>query len=198
MIYDNIVIKNYRKHSKTLSTLEKELDELGKIYFIKEGYCYGGLSSNYTIIKEDEIRSDKNNFLNNILDFTNNHGTVLFKDGVKVATCNPNAYRSIIDLYLLSKTYFPDTTLKEVYNALLSNPIYLFNHCRYIDRVVYYEDEEYYSDLESDNYDGEYGDNFTHTINLMDELGTRVEKIFHINSEDDCNRICERVEYKLI
>lgn len=55
-----------------------------------------------------------------------------------VVTCYPKRYRSLVDIFLIAKTYFPDVTLEQVASAILYYPYLCTGICSTLRRRVYF------------------------------------------------------------
>lgn len=130
---------------------------------------------------------DKEYFLKNIFSFTNNYHTYLInKEKEIISVCCADAYRSILDLYLLTKTYFKDTTLREVYTSILSNPDVGGHRCQDVDRIVYANDLDRFVDYDDDIFE----------MDFEDELGVGIYKKM-VLEYDDYYVICTGVDYSI-
>ena len=102
---------------------EKEVEVLNSEIGLK-------LDSGFVHNKEESLKD----FIKNlIVSYFNKHKT-LNEDGV--VYCGKGKYRSLIDIFLVSKHYYPNTTLEEVRNTLLTFDI-AGHVCWDINRRVY-------------------------------------------------------------
>lgn len=82
---------------------------------------------------------DFKNFIANLIFILNTHYTL---DHLNNVYCNPNKLRSLGDLFLITKQYFPEITLKEVMKELAFNvveKIYTVIWCPDIKKRVFFK-----------------------------------------------------------
>lgn len=190
MKYEDIIVKNNDQIPTDFKEVEKILNDLGEMWLVKNSLYFGKIE-NPGELKIVKIDVNKDTFLETVISYTNKYVTILVKDDVIVDTCYSEASRSIVDIYLLLKTYFPDTTLQEVYDSVLGNENCVFQYCGTIQRVVYYLVCQY--DFEC-LYDDD--DNCIEEFEATDELGNRVFKQFFLTGNYS-NYEINGVEYKL-
>lgn len=89
----------------------------------------------FSLTEHDDCLED---FIHNFLVRYNSvHGTSTAGD-ISGIQCHPNRLRSLVDIFLISKYYFPDCTLESVKDALYANSDVLsINVCSTIKRRVY-------------------------------------------------------------
>jgi hypothetical protein len=103
-------------------------------------------------------------------------------------TTRPDAHRSLIDIFLICKHYFPDCKLKQVKKWLLDQPDLYSHICITIDRRVYNTLPENYNPnvQEYTIADSEDLDEFSYSLTQLDvnEFG-EIKSIVRIDSGED-------------
>lgn len=114
-----------RVPGKTWEEKEKEILKTYKPLALKD----------YQLTENDENLED---FIHNFLMVYNQKYPTVSQNNRDVNQCRRGAHRSLIDIFLVSKYYFPDCTLEEVKNALYSNGENLvYQTCSTVNRRVY-------------------------------------------------------------
>ena len=139
MVYQDIITGNRIIKCKTIKEIEDKIRDLGNMWLTRNETSYGKfLSSEIDRILLNEMDSpSKEQFLTDLLMLMEKTVTVLEKDGVIISHCKKHSYRSILDCFLVAKTYFPETSLEEVYHTILGSKTVYISHCSNVRRVVY-------------------------------------------------------------
>lgn len=120
---------------------------------------------NYKKLRYSNLVVDENQSLESfVMDFIYKHNASQTLESINAAgvvQCTAGRRRSLLDIFLLSKTYFPNCTVLEVKAILVKNLDRLrTNLCGQINRMVYLPGNDDHSDLIS-----------------MDEFGLKLREV---------------------